>query len=331
MPRLLKRFLSAVLVALLALVSLWTFGAIFYDAPFPGVGNLVLALIWVGLLGFAICRWRRRRARLLAWLTLFLIVFIPWLFKKPSDHRHWSPEFARTPSVAIEGDVVTFTNFRNFDYHPDGTPIERWETRSVHLSKLRHMDFFLTYWGSTLVGHPVFSFDFGDEGHIAFSIESRREKGEIYGLISSLYKQFELIYVVAPESDIMRSRTNFRKGEEVYLYRLHIKETTARLRFSEYLDSINRFHEKPAWYNVITSNCTTAVRGQFTTAERNTRDWRIIFNGKLDELINERGIFYNKVPFAELKRRSHINPAAQANPAAETFSDVIRQGRLGFE
>ena len=331
MMTLLKRIPLAILLALLALITLWTLGAIFFDGPFPGTGNVVLVLLWLGLLAFAIWRWRKFKVRLLAWLSLFLVVFVPWLFKKPSDHRDWSPEFARTPSATIEGDVVTFTNFRNFDYHPDGTPIERWETRSFHLSKLKHMDFFLTYWGSDLVGHPSFSFDFGDEGHVAFSIESRREKGETYGLISSLYKQFELIYVVAPESDIIRSRTNFREGEDVYLYRLHIRETTARLRFSEYLSSINRFHAKPAWYNVITANCTTSVRGQFTTEERNIRDWRIIFNGKLDELINEKGIFYNKIPFAELKRRSHINPAAQANPAADTYSDVIRAGRPGFE
>ena len=326
-----RKLFLILLIIILAPVTLWAFGAICYDAPYPRIANIAIALLWLVAMFFAIKRLQRARSRLGAWLCLFLAVLVPWLMKKPSDSRDWAPEFARTPSATIQGDVVTFTNFRNFDYRSDGTPIERWETRSFHMSKLKNMDFFMTYWGGgTLVGHPMFSFDFGDEGHVVFSIESRREKGEEYGLISSLYRQFEVAYLVGSESDIVRLRTNVRKDETVYLYRLKIRETTTKLRFTEYLDSLNRFHQKPAWYNVITANCTTCLRAQFTTAERNTLDWRIIINGKFDELISERGIFEGSLTFPELKRRSLINSAARAHPDPRTYSDVIREGRPGF-
>ena len=321
---------SCIFWSILFLATAWTFGAIYFDAPFPGVGNLCLALLWLAGLLFGFLRVRGRK-RLLVWLGAFLLVIIPWLFKKPQNTREWAPEFAHVPSAIINGDLVTFTNFRHFDYHTDGTPIEKWETRSFHLSKLRHMDFFMTYWGTgRLVGHPIFSFDFGDDGHVAFSIESRREKGEIYGLISGLYKQFELLYIVSDESDVIRSRTNFRKDENVYLYRLHIKDTTTRLRFSEYVDSLNRRAAEPEWYNVVTANCTTAVRGQITTRERHSLDWRILANGKLDELLNERGILDKSMPFPELKAKSHINPVAHEHPEPEKFSEVIREGVPGF-
>jgi len=316
---------------LVGCTTLWTFGAIYFDAPLPGLGNLLLAVAWLAVLITGLRRVKGWRQRGSVWLAAFLLVMVPWWFKKPSNLRPWSPEFSHTPSAVIEGDIITFRNFRNFDYQQDGTPIERWETRQFHLSKLRHMDFLMTYWGKgRLIGHPIFSFDFGEEGHVAFSIESRREKGEAYDLISGLYKQFELLYIVGSESDIVRCRTNFRVDENVYLYRLKIKETTVRLRFSEYVESINRFAEKPAWYNVVTANCTTAVRGQITTGERRSLDWRIIANGKLDELLNERGILEKSLPFAELKRRSHINPVAHKHPEPEGFSEVIRQAVPGF-
>ena len=150
-------------------------------------------------------------------------------------------------------------------------------------------------------------------------------------MLRSHYKQFELIYIVGAESDLIRLRTNVREGEDVYLYRLQIQETTTRLRFSEYLDSINRFHAKPAWYNAVTANCTTAVRGQITTHERHSLDWRILANGKLDEALNELGIFDRSLPFPELKKRSHINPAARADPDPAKFSETIRKGLPGFE
>ena len=327
-----RKLTTALLILLLLPVTLWTLGAIWFDGPLPGIGNGFLAFFWVILLAFAVSRSKKTRLRFLGWLAMFLVVFIPWSFKKPSSQRDWETESARVPGATLEGDLVTFTNFRNFDYQPDGTPIEKWETKQFHLSKLKHMDFFMTYWGGrALVGHPIFSFDFGDEGHVAFSIESRREKGELYDVLRSLYKQYELIYIVGAESDLIRLRTNVREGEDVYLYRLQIQETTTRLRFSEYLDSINRFHAKPAWYNAVTANCTTAVRGQITTHERHSLDWRILANGKLDEALNELGIFDKSLPFPELKKRSHINPAARADPDPAKFSETIRKGLPGFE
>jgi len=326
-----RKLLFALIVFLLTPVTLWTLGAIYYDGPLGRIGNVLIAIFWLILLTFAVTRSRKTGARFVGWLALFLVVFVPWSFKKPSANRNWETESAKIPSVTIEGDLVTFTNYRNFDYQPDGTPIEKWETKQFHLSKLKHMDFFMTYWGGrTMVGHPVFSFDFGDEGHVAFSIESRREKGETYDVLPSLYKQYELVYIAGSESDIIRLRTNFRKGEDVFLYRLKIQETTTRLRFSEYLDSINHFAAKPSWYNAVTANCTTAVRGQITTHERHSLDWRILANGKLDEALNELGIFDKSLPFPELKQRSHINPAALANPDPATFSETIRKGRPGF-
>ena len=327
-----RKLLFALLVFLLTPVTFWTLGAIYFDGPLGGIGNILIAAFWLILLAFAVTRSRKTGVRFFAWLCLFLAVFIPWSFKKPSANRNWETESARVPSVTLEGDLVTFTNYRNFDYQPDGTPVEKWETKQFHLSKLKHMDFFMTYWGGRrLVGHPIFSFDFGDEGHVAFSIESRREKGEVYDVLTSLYKQYELVYIAGSESDIIRLRTNFRKGEDVFLYRLKIQETTTRLRFSEYLDSINRFAAKPSWYNAVTANCTTAVRGQITTPERHSLDWRILANGRLDEALDELGIFDKSVPFPELKQRSHINPAALANPDPATFSETIRKDRPGFD
>ena len=179
-----RKLLFALLVFLLTPVTLWTLGAIYFDGPLGGIGNILIAAFWLILLAFAVTRSRKTGVRFFAWLCLFLAVFIPWSFKKPSANRNWETESARVPSVTLEGDLVTFTNYRNFDYQPDGTPVEKWETKQFHLSKLKHMDFFMTYWGGRrLVGHPIFSFDFGDEGHVAFSIESRREKGEVLSLI----------------------------------------------------------------------------------------------------------------------------------------------------
>ena len=309
---------------------LWCFGAIYYDGPFPGTGNLVLGILWLGLLGGLLFRARSGRER---WITLagaLALVLVPWSFKKPSNDRDWAPEYARTAGATVDGDAVTFTNFRNFDYSMDGTVTERWETRTVHLSKLRGIDFFLNYWGSPLIAHPIFSFDFGDEGHVAFSIETRREKGEVYTTVGGLYKLYELAYLVGDERDFVRVRTNIRKDEDAYLFRLAATPEKARERFLEYVKQIQELEKKPRFYNVITANCTTAVSSQIQLERKALPDWRLLINGKLDEMFAELGLFAVKdMSLTELKERGHVDERALEAQDDPDFSRKIRVGVPG--
>ena len=79
-----RKLTTALLILLLLPVTLWTIGAIWFDGPLPGIGNGFLAFFWVILLAFAVSRSKKIRLRFLGWLVMFLVVFIPWSFKKPS-------------------------------------------------------------------------------------------------------------------------------------------------------------------------------------------------------------------------------------------------------
>ena len=61
-------------------------------------------------------------------------------------------------------------------------------------------------------------------------------------------------------------------------------------------------------------------------------DWRILLNGKGDELLYERHLIATAgLPFAELKQRSRINQLARAADKDPNFSRLVRQGIPGFE
>jgi len=55
-------------------------------------------------------------------------------------------------------------------------------------------------------------------------------------------------------------------------------------------------------------------------------NWRILLNGKGDELLYQRGFIDRSLPFAELKARSLINPRAKRADASPNFSELIRIG-----
>jgi hypothetical protein len=100
----------------------------------------------------------------------------------------------------------------------------------------------------------------------------------------------------------------------------------------EYIGALNRLHEEPRWYNAITTNCTTTIRSQHNASERLPWDWRMLVNGKGDEMLYERNAIRSAgLPFAELKQRVHINPAARAANDSPDFSKLIRAGVPGMD
>jgi hypothetical protein len=306
----------------------WAFGALQYDFPtFKATAAWAFALALLAAILFLRGAWRKLGAAFLG----FTLVLAWWLTLMPSNAGDWQPDVARLAEAEINGDEVTLRNVRNCDYRTETDFTPRWETRTVRISQITGIDLAINYWGSPWMAHPIVSFQFADAPPVCFSIETLKKAGQSYSAIGGLYRQFELIYIVADERDVIRVRTNYRHGEEIYLYRTSISLEHARDRFHEYLHSLNMIRDHPRWYNAITTNCTTTIRDQHPMASRTPWDWRILLNGKGDELMYERrAIVTAGLPFTELKQRALINSAAQAANDSPDFSHRIREGRPGF-
>ncbi|HWA48988.1 MAG TPA: DUF4105 domain-containing protein, partial [Dongiaceae bacterium] len=245
----------------------------------------------------------------------------------------WQGDVTQTPWAEIEGDKVTIHNVRNFEYRTETDYTPHWETRNYDLSEIRGADLFITFWGSPWIAHPIVSFQFGDHDHVAFSVETRKEVGEEYSALRGFFRQYELIYIIADERDVIRLRTNYRVGEEVYLYRTTASPEAAREIFLDYLRVANEMHGQPVFYNAITSNCTTNIRihtQAVAGAAAAPWDWRLLLNGKGDEFAYQNGRLAGDLPFDQLKAQAHINDAARAADASPDFSTLVRKGRAGF-
>ena len=263
-------------------------------------------------------------------LLALAVVVAWWLAIPPRNDRDWSPDVGRLPRATIAGSRLTIENVRNFDYRTETDFTERWETRTYDLDHLRGVDMFLSFWGPTLIAHTIASWEFAEGPPLAISIETRKEKGESYSALRGFFRQYELYYVVADERDVIRLRTNYR-GERAYLYRLRMRPERARAVLLDYLKEVNHLAGQPVWYNALTHNCTTTIRhhAQQVGAGR-PWDWRILANGRLDELGYERGQIDTSLPFPELKARSEITERAKAADAALDFSTRIREGLPGM-
>jgi hypothetical protein len=302
----------------------WATLAIYYsNLPWAGL-RLALAIAFAAFAVWAIWLSHRRRMSVALLIVLYLGVVAWWISIPPSQDRPWRPEVAVMPRAFIDGDRVRLTGVRNFEYRTRDDFTVHYEEREISLSHLTALDFYVSYWSEGLVGHTFLSFIFDNAPPLSISIETRPEVGEGFDPIASLFKQFELIYVVGDERDVVGVRTN-QRHETVYLYRLNGSVDDERRLLLVYLARINELADRPEFYHLLSNSCTINIIRYMNAAGRVGRfDIRHLFNGLIDSYLYHSGRVDTSLPFDELRRRSLINGAAQAADGGADFSERIR-------
>jgi hypothetical protein len=327
------RFTVAFLVAVaVAVMTAWAALAIDYSDVRSARLRSALAIAFaVGTtLAFAVLP--RRRRTLVGFLAAFAAVVAWWMHIAPSNDRDWQVEVSRLPYVDVDGDRMTLYNIRNFDYRTESDFTPRWYDATFDVADLRSADLIMSYWMSDAIAHAMVSFGFTGDRYVAVSIETRKERGESYSTIAGFFKQYELIYVVGDERDLIRVRTNYRDPkEDVYVYRAQVPRENVRRLFLDYVREINALKDHPAFYNTLTTNCTTNI---FFHTRVNSGavpfSWKILLSGYVPEYAYEHGRIDISLPFAELRRRSRVNERAQAADHDPDFSKRIREGLPGL-
>jgi hypothetical protein len=278
------------------------------------------------LVALALRRWRWRA--LAAYLGLFAAMLV-WFFSiEPSNERDWLTENAVLPHATIDGDIVTVHNIRNFSYRTETDFTPAYYDKRFDLAKFEGVDLVATYWMGPHIAHIFLSFAFAGGDHLAISIEARKEQGEGYSTVKGFFRQYELYYVVADERDVIGLRTNHRQDppEQVYVYRLQGDLDAGRRLFVAYMEQINALAKRPAFYNTLTTNCTTNIwLHSRVNPEHVPLSWKILASGHVPEFLYEQGrLAGGGLPFAEIQRRALVNARAQAAGEAADFSRRIR-------
>ncbi|MEJ5989137.1 DUF4105 domain-containing protein [Ramlibacter sp. PS3R-8] len=313
----------------------WGAGLLHFAGP-GGPATRQAMAITAGVVALASC-WMffvpgRRRHGLLVAGALFVALLGWWSGIRPSNDREWAPEVARLAHATVDGDVVTVHNIRNFDYRSETVFDARYYDRSFDLRKLESVDLVSVYWMGPAIAHLFVTFGFGD-AYLAVSIEARRERTEGYSTLGGFFRQYELVYVVGDERDLIRLRTNYRKDppEDVYLLRLQAPVENARRFFLDYVAAINALRDAPEFYNTLLTNCTTRILLHArANPDAPVYSWKALASGYAPEYAYDEGRLDTSLPFSDLMRASHVNEAARAADTAPDFSRRIRHGLPGM-
>ena len=132
----LLRICASVLLA--APLSAWAGAAMWFRLPLPEWGKLVACgLVAVGALATIVALFTAAWGRAI-WLfaLAFVGVILWWATIRPPADGDWAPDVARQTTGRLDGDILTLSDVRDFDWRSDADFTERWSERSYDLGKL---------------------------------------------------------------------------------------------------------------------------------------------------------------------------------------------------
>lgn len=267
-----------------------------------------------------------KHKKLSVFLFLILLFGLWYVSKTPSNDREWALDQQVLPYAEIAGDEITVYNIRNFSYESTSEYTPDYYDKTFNLNELTSVDYIVEPFGSIGAAHTFVSFGFNTGDYLAISVEIRKEIGESFSPIKGLLRNYELMYVVADERDVVKLRTNYRK-DDVYLYPVETSEENMKKLFIDMLTRTNELKEDPEFYNTLTNTCTTNIADHVNeiTPSRIPWDLRLLFPENSDELAYEIGLLDNSIPLEKLRGRHLINEKAEKYADSADFSKLIRE------
>lgn len=245
----------------------------------------------------------------------------------PSNDRNWKPDMAVLPRAEFAGNEITVRNIRDFRYQSDDEYVVQYYDKVIRIPEIEHTDFIsVPFKGVPSLAHTMLSFEASDGRFLTVSVEARLEGGEQYSPLLGAMRQFELMYVVGDERDMIARRTKHRNAD-VYVYRTNATPEESQALFVDMMKRMNSLAENPEFYDTLTNNCTTNIVRHVNriSPSRIPTDIRVFLPGLSDQLAYELGLVGTGEDFASLKRDSLVNELANRYYEDPSFSKLIRR------
>ncbi|GIX00042.1 MAG: hypothetical protein KatS3mg111_3374 [Pirellulaceae bacterium] len=255
---------------------------------------------------------------------------VRWSGRRPPSHQgNWRPDLMVLPYAEITGNQIHLHNIRDCVYRTEEDYDVRHFDRRLQLCDVQSLDFVVVpFKEAGALAHTMLSFGLVDGEQIVFSAEARLKHGESYALVPSATGQYELMWVVGTERDLIQLRTDVR-DVDVYLYPLRITPEQVQKVFLAAVERVNEIAARPEHYDLFTNNCTTNIVDLIDRLQPGLiqRDIRVLLPGNSDRLAYELGLIAMDGPFEQIRAACKINYLAHLHAGDPDFSQQIRPWR----
>jgi len=245
----------------------------------------------------------------------------------PSHDRRWQPTLAVLPTAKIKDDRIEVRNIRNCLYFTEDAYVVRHYDKTYRLDDIESVDFIVVPFKETAnLAHTMLSFGFRGGDYLAVSVEARLEEGETYSAWLGAARQYELMYVVADERDVVKLRTDHR-NVDVLVYRTRVEREQVGELFVDVMRRVNAIAKQAEFYDTLRNNCTTNIVAHVNRIRpgRIPRSLSVVLTGHSDRLAYDLGLIDTALPFEQARANARINDLARQFADAPDFSARIRR------
>lgn len=230
-------------------------------------------------------------------IVIILICFvISLLLKSPSNNRDWNDDQVLLQYGNFDNinpNLIHIKNIRNISYFNTTNFIVSYYNKTFDISKIKKAYFIVEPFAfGDRLAHTFMSFEFEDDNFTSISVEIRKEKGESFSPFKGLIREYEIMYLIGDEKDLVKLRSNYR-NDSVYLYPVNTSVENVRSLFVDMIKRTNELKNTPEFYNSITNTCTTALvehANKLKEEKISKLKIAILFPGFSDKLLYELGL-----------------------------------------
>lgn len=261
-------------------------------------------------------------------LILLIVAFIFLkLWMVPSNDRDWNLDQAVLPYATINKNLVSIYNIRDFTYASTTSFTPHYYDKTFDMNKMIRAWYVVEpFSGIPGSAHTFLSFEFEKDVFVSISVEIRKEKGETFHPVKGLFDQYELMYVIGDEKDLIKLRTNYRK-DKVFLYPIKAEVEDVRALFLDMIERTNKLKDQPEFYNTLTNTCTTNIVSHINKLRSEDifiLNPKILFPKYSDALAYKLGLIDTNLSFEQARQKYLINDKTMKYSNSPDFSRKIR-------
>lgn len=236
----------------------------------------------------------------------------------------------RQQVISQEGDLVRVQNVRNFHYYSAADFEEEYYDKTYDLNDLVGVNYVIAGFErpfNLLFAHVLVTFEFKNNVFVSVSPEAGRAMNDWFSFYRCFTKSYPLIYVIADEYDVLRSRTNVFRYD-TYMYPIDLTTTQTKALFSSIVDRVNALRTRPEKYHLIKNSCISELYRHFNNVLGEAHipaGLGTIFPAWLDLFAHRRRFFAAKCKWWSLRYKHRINELGAVFNARDEYSVGIRR------
>lgn len=290
---------------------------------------LIIFLIIIYLISFLKHYMKKTFFLLVLFLSILFITYIS--FKVPSLDRNWNIDQKILPEISFSWNIVSIKNIRNFEYETTNDYQVFYYDKSYDLEKINSLYYIIEPFSNyDWPAHTMMSFGFENGDYITISAEIRKEVWESFSALKWLLREYELVYMIWDEKDLIKLRANYRK-DEVIMYPIKTDVENIKNIFVSMLERADYLTKNPEFYNTITNNCTTNILNHSNYVRKDINKEKISWSIKAllpshsDEVIYKLGLINTSLSLEEARSYYKINDLSEIYWETKNYSKFIRK------